>query len=62
LRVLLFEDEAAAGADDSSIEGGEKSSPVVVEHVELVMTDDESIYADAEEILCSWIILFLLLL
>jgi hypothetical protein len=34
----LFEDEAAAGADDSSIEGGEKSSPVVVEHVELVMT------------------------
>jgi hypothetical protein len=61
LRVLLFEDEAAAGADDSSIEGREKSSPVVVEHVELVMTDDESIYADAE-ILCSWIILFLLLL
>ena len=49
---IVFEEDAAASADDCFIEEDAKNnSPVVVEHVELVMTDDESIYTDAQEVL-----------
>ena len=48
-----FEEDAEASAADSLVEeGAEKDSTVLVEHVEVVTTDDESIYADAEEVQC----------
>jgi ankyrin repeat protein len=47
---IVFEDEATD--DPSTEDNAKKDSTVLVEHVELVMTDDESIYADAQEVLC----------
>jgi ankyrin repeat protein len=48
---IVFEVEAEASSEDFLVEGVKKDSTVSVEHVELVMTDDESIYADAKEVL-----------